>query len=131
LYALLFLSEPGANGEPRILVRRLHFAINYSGEHISKYRASQKRSLYFFNWTAGLQCFKFVFLKVILILQNLIKKNKKLYLKKMFLPVGLLKKGFWKFQVWTAGLQHFNLKKKNFMIPQKNCPQKMFLSFFQ
>ena len=49
----------------------------------------------------------------------------------MFLPVGLLKKGFWKFQVWTAGLQHFNLKKKNFMIPQKNCPQKMFLSFFQ
>ena len=48
----------------------------------------------------------------------------------MFLPVGLLKKGFLKFQVWTAGLQHFNLKKKIFMILQKIPPKKMFLGFF-
>ena len=89
----------------------------------------KKRSLDFFNWTAGLQCFKFVSFKSYFDTPKFNKKKKILFKKYVF-ACWATQKRILEISSMDCRLATFQFLKKDFYDTPKNSPKKRFLGFF-
>ena len=94
----------------------------------------KKRSLDFFNWTAGLQCFKFVSFKSYFDTPKFNKKKIKILFKKYVFACWATQKRILEISSMDCRLATFQFLKKDFYDTPKNSPQKnvfgLFLTIF-